>query len=217
MQMPGMDGLTLARAIRANPDLAGIKLLLLSSWTEAGHSIDVQAAGIDARLPKPVRSSRLLAQLVTLLGRDSAEAAPSPRPTADVGLPSPATRSARILVAEDNAVNQKLIARLLEKKGHRVDVVANGREAVDAVTRIGYDLVLMDVQMPEMDGLEATRQIRAADRSEVARIPIIALTANAMQGDQERCLSAGMDDYLAKPVKPVDLAAALDRWLAVVV
>src|SRR5713101_5021082 len=217
MQMPGMDGLTLARAIRANPNLAGVKLLLLSSWTEAGHSIDVQAAGIDARLPKPVRPSRLLAQLVALLGRDSAEAPTSPRPATDVGLPSSGTRSARILVAEDNAVNQKLIARLLEKKGHRVDVVANGREAVHAVTRIGYDLVLMDVQMPEMDGLEATRQIRATDRPEVARIPIIALTANAMQGDQERCLSAGMDDYLPKPVKPVDLAAALDRWLAVVV
>ena len=217
MQMPGMDGLTLARAIRANPDLAGVKLLLLSSWTEAGHSVDVQAAGFAARLPKPVRPSRLLTQLVALLGRDGAESPTLPRPTADVGLPSPGTRSARILVAEDNAVNQKLIARLLEKKGHRVDVVANGREAVHAVTRIGYDLVLMDVQMPEMDGLEATRQIRAADRSEVARIPIIALTANAMQGDQERCLSAGMDDYLAKPVKPVDLAAALDRWLAVVV
>jgi two-component system, sensor histidine kinase and response regulator len=217
MQMPGMDGLTLARAIRAHPDLAGVKLLLLSSWTEAGHSVDVQAAGIDARLPKPVRSSRLLAQLIALLGRDSAEAPISPRPTADVGLPSPSTRSARILVAEDNAVNQKLIARLLEKKGHRVDVVANGREAVDAVTRVGYDLVLMDVQMPEMDGLEATREIRATDRPDVARIPIIALTANAMQGDQERCLSAGMDDYLSKPVKPADLTSALDRWLAVAV
>jgi CheY-like chemotaxis protein len=120
-------------------------------------------------------------------------------------------------VAEDNAVNQKLIARILEKKGHRVDVVGNGREAVDAVMKVGYDLVLMDVQMPEMDGLEATRRIRAADRPAVARIPIIALTANAMQGDQERCLSAGMDDYLSKPVKPADLTATLDRWLAVAV
>ena len=213
MQMPGMDGLALARAIKADPDLAGVKLVLLSSWAEAGHSGEGREAGIDARLPKPVRASRLLAQLVALLGRASTAAPVSPERAAVEPLASPPTRSARILVAEDNAVNQKLIARVLEKKGHRVDVVGNGREAVEAVTRVGYDLVLMDVQMPEMDGLEATQRIRAADRPAVARIPIIALTANAMQGDQERCLSAGMDDYLSKPVKPADLAAALDRWL----
>jgi CheY-like chemotaxis protein/anti-sigma regulatory factor (Ser/Thr protein kinase) len=217
MQMPGMDGLALARAIKANPDLAGVKLLLLSSWAEAGHSNEGREAGIDARLPKPVRASRLFAQLVTLLGRGSAAAPVSPERAAAEPAVSLPTRSARILVAEDNAVNQKLIARLLEKRGHRVDVVGNGREAVEAVTRVGYDLVLMDVQMPEMDGLEATQRIRAADRPTVARIPIIALTANAMQGDQERCLAAGMDDYLSKPVKPADLAAALDRWLAVAV
>ena len=213
MQMPGMDGLALARAIKADPDLAGIKLLLLSSWAEAGHSGESREAGIDARLPKPVRASRLLAQLVALLGRGSTATPVSPERAAAEPLVSPRTRSARILVAEDNAVNQKLIARLLEKKGHRVDVVGNGREAIEAVTRVGYDLVLMDVQMPEMDGLEATQRIRASDRPTVARIPIIALTANAMQGDQERCLSAGMDDYLSKPVKPADLVAALDRWL----
>jgi len=213
MQMPGMDGLALARAIKADPDLTGIKLLLLSSWAEAGHSNERREAGIDARLPKPVRASRLLAQLVALLGRGSTAAPVSPERAAAEPVASPPTRSARILVAEDNAVNQKLIARLLEKKGHRVDVVGNGREAVEAVTRVGYDLVLMDVQMPEMDGLEATQRIRAADRPTVARIPIIALTANAMQGDQERCLAAGMDDYLSKPVKPADLAAALDRWI----
>jgi PAS domain S-box-containing protein len=213
MQMPGMDGLALARAIKADPDLAGIKLLLLSSWAEAGHSGESSEAGIDARLPKPVRASRLLAQLVALLGRGSTAAPVSPERAAAEPLVSPPTRSARILVAEDNAVNQKLIARLLEKKGHRVDVVGNGREAIEAVTRVGYDLVLMDVQMPEMDGLEATQRIRASDRPTVARIPIIALTANAMQGDQELCLSAGMDDYLSKPVKPADLVAALDRWL----
>ena len=213
MQMPGMDGLALARAIKADPDLAGIKLVLLSSWAEAGHGGEGREAGIDARLPKPVRASRLLAQLVALLGRGSTAAPVSPERAAAEPLASPPTRSARILVAEDNAVNQKLIARVLEKKGHRVDVVGNGREAVEAVTRVGYDLVLMDVQMPEMDGLEATQRIRVSDRPTVARIPIIALTANAMQGDQERCLSAGMDDYLSKPVKPADLTATLDRWL----
>jgi PAS domain S-box-containing protein len=217
MQMPGMDGLELARAIKDDPDLAGVKLLLLSSWAEAGHNGDGHEAGIDARLLKPIRASRLLAQLVALLGRGSTAAPLSPKRTAPEPPASPPTRSARILVAEDNAVNQKLIARILEKKGHRVDVVGNGREAVDAVMKVGYDLVLMDVQMPEMDGLEATRRIRAADRPAVARIPIIALTANAMQGDQERCLSAGMDDYLSKPVKPADLTATLDRWLAVAV
>jgi len=215
MQMPGMDGLALARAIKADPALAGIKLLLLSSWTEAGNSDESREAGIDARLPKPVRVSRLLAQLIALLG-DGATTAPAPpkRAQDEAGAP---TRSARILVAEDNAVNQKLIARLLEKRGHRVDAVGNGREAVEAVTRVGYDLVLMDVQMPEMDGLEATQRIRAAEQPTAPRIPIIALTANAMAGDQERCLAAGMDDYLAKPVKPSDLAAALDRWIGVAV
>jgi CheY-like chemotaxis protein len=117
-----------------------------------------------------------------------------------------------ILVAEDNRVNQTVITRMLQKLGHRVDVAANGLEAVSALRRIAYDLVFMDCQMPEMDGFGATRAIRAGEAGTPRRIPIVALTANAMHGDREQCLAAGMDDYIAKPVTKQTLAAALERW-----
>jgi two-component system sensor histidine kinase/response regulator len=115
-------------------------------------------------------------------------------------------------VAEDNRVNQTVITRMLQKLGHRVDVAANGLEAVSALRRIAYDLVFMDCQMPEMDGFGATRAIRAGEAGTPRRIPIVALTANAMHGDREQCLAAGMDDYIAKPVTKQTLAAALERW-----
>ena len=117
-----------------------------------------------------------------------------------------------ILVAEDNRVNQKVITRMLQKLGHRVDVVADGVEAVNALGRTAYDLVFMDCQMPGMDGFGATRAIREGETGTPRRIPIVALTANAMQGDREQCLAAGMDDYIAKPVTKQTLAAALERW-----
>jgi CheY-like chemotaxis protein len=123
-----------------------------------------------------------------------------------------APRSLRILVAEDNAVNQRVAVRMLEKAGHRVDLVSNGREAVEALGRKPYDLVLMDCLMPQMDGFEATRAIRAAEVGTVRHVPIVALTANAMQRDREECLAAGMDDYLTKPFTKQALTTALERW-----
>jgi CheY-like chemotaxis protein len=119
---------------------------------------------------------------------------------------------ARVLVAEDNAVNQRLAARMLEKRGCRVDVVANGLEAVEAVTRLAYDCVFIDCQMPEMDGYVAASMIRQREALTGAHIPIIAMTANAMEGDRERCFAAGMDDHISKPVEPHALAAAIQKW-----
>jgi CheY-like chemotaxis protein len=148
--------------------------------------------------------------------------APAPPPATDARADAradsephatPARGTLRILVAEDNPVNQKLATRLLEQKGHRVVVAANGREAVAAHEAGGFDLILMDVQMPEMDGIAATAAIRRAEEATGVRTPIIAVTAHAMEGDRDRCLAAGMDDYLSKPIKPARLAALLDRLL----
>jgi PAS domain S-box-containing protein len=212
-QMPGMDGLTLARIVKSDPRLSGCRLVLLSSWSQAGQSAAAREAGVEARLPKPVRPSRLLEQLLPLVGRAPRIAAARPaaiEPTAAVA----PLRPGRILVAEDNAINHRLIERLLAKFGYRADVVGDGSEAVTAVASVGYDLVLMDVQMPELDGLEATRAIRAAEAAAGRRhVPIIALTADAMQGDESRCLAAGMDAYLSKPVTQAQLLAALEKWL----
>ena len=212
-QMPGMDGLALARVIKADPDLAGSRLVLLSSWSQAGQTAAAREAGIEVRLPKPVRPSRLLDHLLQLMA-PALPASTAPAVAAPPASPSVPLRPGRILVAEDNAVNQLLIQRLLAKLGYRADVVADGREAVTAITSVGYDLVLMDVQMPEMDGLEATQAIRASEAAAGRRrIPIIALTADAMQGDEARCLGAGMDAYLSKPVSQAQLLTALERWL----
>ena len=211
MQMPGMDGLQLTVAIAADPALGGVPLVMLSSGGQTGLAVAARAAGIATYLTKPVRPTRLREALARALGHPHDHAfAPAPRePALPADAPAPRRR---ILVAEDNRVNQKVAMRLLEKAGHHVDVVANGREAVAALDDAVYDLVFMDCQMPDMDGFEATRAIRAEEAGTSRRIPIVALTANAMQGDRERCLAAGMDDYIAKPVTTQTLAAALERW-----
>ncbi len=197
MHMPGMDGIELAHRLRAlRPDLP---LVLYTSL--GGEEIDPVFAAV---LAKPVKQSQLFDVLVSLLSSGTIErAAVDGDGTAALGERHPL----RILLAEDNNVNQQLALLLLESMGYRADVAANGVEAVEAVNRLPYDLVLMDVQMPEMDGLEATRRIRADGPGTQPRI--VAMTANAMQGDREACLAAGMDDYLAKPIRPEALAAAL--------
>jgi signal transduction histidine kinase/CheY-like chemotaxis protein/HPt (histidine-containing phosphotransfer) domain-containing protein len=211
-QMPGMDGLELARAIKADPALTTIRLVLLSSVGQRQDREEARHAGIAAYLTKPVRQSQLYDCLVRILGTS----ADAPRVSSSVTShpeDSQAQWHAKVLVAEDNVVNQRVAMRMLEKLGCCVDVVANGRQAVDAVARLPYDLLFMDCQMPEMNGFEATAAIREREAQTGGHIPIIAMTANAMQGDRERCLAAGMDDYVSKPVKPDDLRAILRKWL----
>ncbi|NNN04485.1 MAG: response regulator, partial [Elusimicrobia bacterium] len=206
MQMPGMDGAALARAIRAEPSLKGLKLILLSSM---GKPLDGDVR-FDASLAKPARKCSLLDSISNVL---DARAAPAALPAArrEVGV-GPAYGGLRVLVAEDNVVNRKLAVLQLEKLGCRADAVADGREAVEAVASIPYDVVFMDCQMPEMDGFEATAAIRKRLAASGRRTVIVAMTANALEGDRERCLAAGMDDYISKPVHIEQLAAALSLW-----
>ncbi len=206
--MPELHGLALARAIRADPLVASTKLGLLTSVTWHGDIGAVHAAGIDARLTKPVRRSRLFDAICQLVANGAGEVAPQePIETAALA----ALAGLRVLIAEDNPVNQKVLTRMLEKLGCSADAVANGEEAVAAVARLPYDLILMDCQMPEMDGYEATEAIRRR-QGEARRSVIVAITANAMDGDRERCCAAGMDDYLAKPVTLAALRSMLAKW-----
>jgi len=213
MQMPGLDGTGLARAIKADDTLKDIRLVLLTSIGQRGDARKVQEIGFSAYMTKPVRQSELLDCLSSVLSEQAEGEAGQPIVTRH--MVRELRRSAFcILLAEDNITNQMVAVGILKKLGLRADTVANGAEAVKVLETLRYDLVLMDVQMPEMDGLEATRAIRnpqSAVRNH--RIPIIAMTAHAMQGDRERCLEAGMNDYIIKPVDPRALAEALEKWL----
>ena len=218
MQMPGMDGEALGRTIKADARLADTRLVMLTSLGTRGDARRFEEIGFAAYATKPIRHQELKAVLSLALA-ERAGAEPTPRPivtrhTARETLNLFAGRKARILLAEDNITNQQVALGILKKLGLRADAVANGAEAVKALETIPYDLVLMDVQMPEMDGLEATRQIRNPQSAVPNhQIPIIAMTAHAMQGDRERCLEAGMNDYVTKPVAPQALAEALEKWL----
>jgi len=215
MQMPEVSGLDVARAVQGDAGLAGVPIVLLTSWLEGNLGGAAKEVGVAACLPKPVRPRRMRDTLLRVIA--SATLAPPPAERPSPRSPSADRRAvnarARVLAAEDNPVNKKLISRLLEKEGYRADIVANGVEALAAVAREPYDLILMDCQMPEMDGYEATMAIRAAEAGAARRMPIIALTASAMEKDRERCLAAGMDDHLTKPVKAEDLRAMLERWI----
>jgi signal transduction histidine kinase/CheY-like chemotaxis protein len=211
-QMPDMDGMTLARAIKSDPLLATVPLVLLTSVSYRGGAGEAQDAGFSAFLLKPIRQSQLYDCLAAVMGMAS-EPSPTRLVTRDTLREAQVELRARVLVAEDNAVNQKLAVRMLEKLGCRVDVVANGLEAVEATARLSYHCIFMDCQMPEMDGYEATTVIRQREAQTGAHIPIIAMTANAMQGDRERCLAAGMDDYVSKPVQPRELGSMLQKWM----
>jgi PAS domain S-box-containing protein len=205
MQMPEMDGLALAREIRRYRDEGALPLVLLTSIGRL--AVGGGPLEFSAQLTKPVKASQLYEALVRVL---AVEAAPASTPGGEDDDSRPAAMALRLLVAEDNAVNRQLALALLAKLGYQADVVENGREALDAVEREAYDVVLMDVQMPELDGLEASRRIR--DRFGSSGGPmIIATTANAMEGDREECLEAGMDDYLSKPIHLDDLSRALAR------
>jgi PAS domain S-box-containing protein len=207
--MPEMDGFALAEQIRRSPELAGTTVLMLTS---AGQPEDVarcQQLGVAAYLMKPVKQSELLAAIRVALGR--LPCAPGPAPASPQAREGGDQRPLRILLAEDNAINQKLATRLLEKEGHAVTVAGSGRAALAVLERQSFDLVLMDVQMPEMDGLEATDRIRQQERGSGRHVPILAMTAHAMKGDRERCLAAGMDGYVSKPIQPRELFEAIGR------
>ena len=212
MQMPGMDGKALGRAIKTDPRLQETRLVMCTSLGQVGGDQRWEELGFAGTLTKPVRRQELREVLeVALSGKRTAPDPASFRPAAAFGQGS---RHARILVAEDNITNQQVAVAVLKKLGLRAEVAANGAEAVKALETIPYDLVLMDVQMPEMDGFEATRQIRDPQSHVLDhRVPILAMTAHAMQGDREKCLKAGMDDYVTKPIDVPALIAALDKWL----
>jgi PAS domain S-box-containing protein len=211
MRMPGMDGLELARLIKSDPDLAPVRLLMLSSWGQRGDGAAARDARIAAYLSKPVRQSQLYDAIVTVM-RAAAQPTPPMRVTRHSIAKAQPEGKTRVLIAEDNMANQKVAVRMLEKLGCRVDTVANGQEAVDALAHIAYTLVFMDCQMPELDGYEATAAIRAREAQSGTHVPIIAMTANALAGDCERCLQAGMDDYMSKPIKREVLGEILAKW-----
>ncbi|MFA5834932.1 MAG: PAS domain S-box protein [Bacteroidota bacterium] len=207
MQMPGMDGLELSRKIREHSS-ASQKIVMVSSMKVTVEQW--QSAGITMFLLKPVRKNELHSMLVSLFAT-SFEVSPQ-KIKDDVQTVKKDWKKVNVLVAEDNPVNQKVAVKMLERLNIQPDVVINGREAVNAVKLKKYDLVFMDVQMPEMDGFEATKTIRETEVSDM-RTCIIAMTANALQGDRERCLQAGMNDYLSKPIKQNDLQSMIEKWL----
>ncbi|MBH0198488.1 MAG: response regulator [Nitrospira sp.] len=235
--MPGKDGLQLAREFRRDPAGAGMRIVVLTSLLQRGHAEQARQAGAMGYLPKPVRHDQLRECLRTVLGI-ACEIEPEPGSLAPA-TPQLVTRHSladhrprqRILIVEDNLINQKLAVRMAEKLGYQAFVAENGEEALKALETEDFAVVIMDCQMPVMDGFEATRRIReresslvkreapneirdASDERRTAHIPIIAVTANAMHGDREHCLAAGMDDYLAKPIQMETLRAVLHRWAA---
>jgi signal transduction histidine kinase/DNA-binding response OmpR family regulator/HPt (histidine-containing phosphotransfer) domain-containing protein len=211
MQMPDMDGLQLARTIRADAALGPLPLVMLTSMPVRERAQELKDAGFSAWLTKPVRPLQLYNALLGTLTGPEAAAKTRVEPVVDAEA-LPALPPMRVLVAEDNSVNQKVAVRILAKLGARADAVGNGLEALEALARVPYDVVLMDVQMPEMDGLEATRELRRVEAGTDRHTPVIAMTAHAMERDRERCLAAGMDDHLTKPIRPQTLAAALLCW-----
>jgi CheY-like chemotaxis protein/HPt (histidine-containing phosphotransfer) domain-containing protein len=211
--MPAMSGEELARAIRSDSTLARLPLILLTSSPRSGDAARMREAGFDAFLTKPIKQSQLFEAMRLVLGRAESAPARVERPMVTEELLHELGRSSiRILLVEDNLVNQKVATRLLEKAGLRCDIASNGLEAVEAVRQFPYDLVLMDCQMPELDGYEATRQIRSQG-GDLTRLPIIAMTAEALMGDRERCIDAGMNDYITKPIDAQLLYRTIRRYL----
>ncbi|HEY9153886.1 MAG TPA: response regulator, partial [Opitutaceae bacterium] len=216
-EMPEMDGMMLARTIEADPALRGARLILCTSWDTAFNRAELEHAGIVHVMLKPVRQPELLQSLLIAVGESKQSAEEILSPKGEGGTRSPVPRipasGVRVLVAEDNAVNQRVTMLQLNKLGYRAELAATGVEVLEALERGEYDLVLMDCHMPEMDGYEATKKIRQNPRHSLVKI--IAMTANAMQGDRERCLEAGMDDYISKPTQLKDLRDAIVRWAQV--
>jgi signal transduction histidine kinase/DNA-binding response OmpR family regulator len=214
MHMPEMDGFTLIERIRQMPELSTAIVMMLTSAGHRGDAARCQELGVSAYLLKPIRQSELREAIAKVLGGTESHGAIPLITRYSLGDARDPSTILRILLAEDNPVNQRVASRLLEKRGHRVQVVADGREALTALEKENFDLVFMDVQMPEMDGFEATEAIRKNEEGGSLRQPIIALTAHAMKGDRERCIAAGMDGYLSKPIRAQELDDILDKYVA---
>jgi len=208
-EMPDMDGFTLAERIKKDPDLVGATIMMLTSAGHLGDAARCRELGISAYLVKPVRQGELLQAICKVLNLSN----PSKAPLVTRHTLREVRNRSRILLAEDNAVNQTLAVRLLEKRGYIVTVAGNGLEALAALDKEGIDLVLMDVQMPEMDGLQATVAIREREQSTGRHTPIVAMTAHALKSDEERCLSAGMDAFISKPIRTNELFLTIERLL----
>jgi CheY-like chemotaxis protein len=213
MVMPDLDGVTLGRKIKADSKIAKTQLVMLTSLGNRGDAKLVQEIGFAAYLTKPVKSSQLRDCLGMVISNHSLEFAGRTAPIVTrYSVAEQKKRNIKILLAEDHPVNQKVVLRTLEKMGYQTEAVTNGQEVLSALEKIDYDLILMDVQMPEMDGFEATRAIRQKEKKTGLHVHIIAMTAHAMKGDRERCLEAGMDDYVSKPIQPNSLSDAIKRW-----
>ena len=214
MHMPKMDGFELIERIRHSADSSAATIMMLTSAGHRGDADRCKELGVAAYLLKPIRQSELREAIARVLGaREQKGAIPLITRYSLQDAREPFS-SLRVLLAEDNPVNQRLASRLLEKRGHSVVVAANGREALDALEKENFDLVLMDVQMPVMDGFEATAAIREREAGGKVHLPIVALTAHAMKGDREKCLAAGMDGYLTKPIRPQELDEVLESYVA---
>jgi two-component system sensor histidine kinase/response regulator len=215
MQMPGVDGIETLKLIKANTKISDLKVIILTSMGQRGDAEQVECIGCSGYLVKPVRQNQLYEAIVAVFSRDSVLIHErKPRLVTRHTISEQKRREVCLLLAEDNWINQKMAVTLLQKAGYPVDVVDNGRLAVEAVKSKNYNLVLMDVQMPEMDGFEATQSIRKYEETSQQHVPIVAMTAHVMQGDRERCLQAGMDDYLTKPLEPEEVFATIERWIS---
>jgi len=213
VQMPDTDGFALAARVKANSALEQPRIILLTSCGQRGDAARCRDAAISAYLIKPVRQAELREAICTAFGHQSGEKCPAVV-TKHTLREARVAAGHRVLLAEDNHVNQILAVRLLERRGHRVVVANNGREAVELLADHHFDVVLMDVQMPQMDGFEATAAIRRNEERTGRHGPILAMTARAMKGDEERCLEAGMDGYLAKPIHAEQLYRLLEETVA---
>jgi CheY-like chemotaxis protein len=209
--MPDMDGDILGEKIKEDPELENIALVMMTELGRRGDAARLEKMGFAAYLTKPVKQSTLYHCLLTVRNNSNElEIIGEPRKIITRhSIADDRRRKTRILLADDNSINQKVALRMLERMGFQANAVANGLEAVKALEAIPYHIVLMDCQMPEMDGYEATRKIR-----EFSKVPIIALTAHVLERDRIRCLEAGMNDYISKPINPRELSDTIEKWIA---
>jgi two-component system sensor histidine kinase/response regulator len=215
-RMPDTDGLALAAKIRKRAELSATRLILLTSGDRPGDLARSRELRVNAHLLKPVQQDELLETIYRVMSRGDGNVPPAAGPVAERGrprAPAPAARPLRVLVAEDNEFSAQLLEQLLGRGGHRVRLATNGREALALAAEEDFDLLLLDVHMPELDGFQVIQAIRERERTSGGHLPVIALTARSRNEDRERCLAAGMDDFLAKPIQAADLWAAIDRVL----